>query len=323
MIYLRLETLSRRLTLLVHSTTLRSQRRRTRTALDVRQNDRKGEFMDDRRVLSAVLGLFLAIALCACGAEPAPTATLPPTETPLPPTPTPRPTATPTPALASAESILETSSNALEEAGSWHMEADIRMEISMQSLSVDVPIAMTMDFQAPDRSHATVSAELLGMALELETIIIGDTIYATDPTTGEWMVVEESVMPFSAQGLTGLGSADLEGLVLEGLETLDGVPVYHLVGTVSSEALGLAPPGLDADLGGKLQIEYWIGVEDDLPMQVALEGSVTAVGDELGTLGLEVLATFSDHGKPVKIEPPDVPSAAAAEQAVVQAPVSR
>jgi hypothetical protein len=152
----------------------------------------------------------------------------------------------------------------------------------------------------------------LGMALEMETIIIGDTIYATDPTTGEWMVVEESAIPFSPQGLTGLGSDDLDGLVVEALEALDGVPAYHLVGTVSSEAIGLAPPGIDAELGGELQIEYWIGVEDDLPMQVVLKGEVTAVGEELGTLALEVLATFSDHGKPVIIEPPDMPSAAAA-----------
>jgi hypothetical protein len=275
--------------------------------------------MDKGKVLHVALGLLLAVALCACDAGPQPTQTPPPThtpvpatDTPLPPTPTPRPTPTPTETLPSAESILEASSNALEEAGSWHMEADIRMEIAIQGLSVDVPIAMTMDFQAPDRSHATVSAELLGMALDMETIIIGDTIYATDPATGEWMVVKESAMPFSPQGLTGLGSADLEGLVLEGLETLDGVRAYHLVGTVSSEALGLAPPGIDADLGGELQIEYWIGVEDGLPRQVALEGNVTAVGDELGTLALEVLATFSDHGKPVTIEPPDMPSAAAA-----------
>jgi hypothetical protein len=109
-----------------------------------------------------------------------------------------------------------------------------------------------------------------------------------------------------------LRSADLDGLVLEGTETLDGVPAYHLVGTVPSEALGLAPPGIDADLGGELQVEYWIGVEDGLPQQVTLEGEVTAVGEVLGTLVLEVLATFSDHGKPVTIEPPDLPSAAAA-----------
>ena len=174
------------------------------------------------------------------------------------------------------------------------MEADIKMEVSMQGLSVDVPIAMTMDYQAPDRSHATVSAELLGMALEMETIIIGDTIYATDPATGEWMVVEESAIPFSPQGLTGLGSADLDRLVLEGLETLDGVPAYHLVGTVSSEALGLAPPGIEADIGGKLQIEYWISVEDDLPRQVVLGGNVTAVGEDLGTLDLDCLLYTSD-----------------------------
>ena len=71
----------------------------------------------------------------------------------------------------------------------------------------------------------------------------------------EWMVVEESVIPFSPQGMTGLGSADLDGLVLEGTETLDGVPAYHLVGTVPSEALGLTPPGIDVDLGGELQID--------------------------------------------------------------------
>jgi hypothetical protein len=115
----------------------------------------------------------------------------------------------------------------------------------------------------------------------------------------------------------------LDGLVLEGLERLDGVPAYHLVGTVSSESLGLAPPGLDADLGGELQIEYWIGVEDNLPRQVALEGKVTAVGDELGTLALEVLATFSDHGKPVNIVAPDMPSATVAERAVARASGSR
>ncbi len=282
--------------------------------------------MHDRRVLHAALGLLLAAVLCGCGAGAEPTRTalptdtpFPPTNTPLPPTSTPRPTPTPTQILPSAESILEASSDALEEAGSWHMEADITMEMAIQGLSLDVPLAMTMDYQAPDRAHATVSAELLGMSLEMETIIIGDTIYATDPTTGEWMVVEESTMPFSPQGLTGLGSGDFEGLVVKGLETLDGKPAYHLVGTVSSEAIGLDPPGVDVELGGELQIEYWIGVDDDLPMQVVIEGEVAAVGEELGTLVLEVRATFSDHGKPMEIEPPDMPSAATAKLAETRA----
>jgi hypothetical protein len=265
--------------------------------------------MHDRRVLHFALGFLLAVALCACGAGP--------TNTPLPPTAIPNPTPTPTPPPPSAESILEASASALEEAGSWHMEADIQMEVAVQGLSVDVPFTMTMDFQAPDRSHATVSADLLGVALEMETIIIGDTIYATDPRTGEWTVVEEPAIPFSPRGLTGLGSGDLEGLVLEGLETLDGVLAYHLVGTVSSEALGLAPPGLEGDLGGDVQIEYWIGVEGALPRQVMLEGEVTAVGDELGTLTLAVLATFSDYGKPVIIEAPDMPEATTPGHTVV------
>jgi branched-chain amino acid transport system substrate-binding protein len=95
-----------------------------------------------------------------------------------------------------------------------------------------------------------------------------------------------------------------------GEESLDGTPVYHLAGDIPLEKLELD----DSDVEGNMQIDVWIGVEDDLVRQMTMVGEIPVdeAGEmlpgagELGTLDLTMTITWSDFGKDVIIEAPKI-----------------
>ncbi len=285
------------------------------------------------RAAILVLCLLVGLALAACGTSPSEdegpsqaerdaTATqaaidrsatqtaAAPTHTPKP-TPTRTPTPTPTPVPLTAQDILEQALAAMAEADSYHFVMDLQMKVEAEGLSMEVPMLFEGDFQAPDRMQGSMEISVLGLSVEVAMVIVGDTTYVSDPETGEWEVSTEPVAPFSPDEFTAVDPADIEGLEIVGEETLDGRPVHHLRGTVSTERLG----DQFADTSGELEAEYWIGVEDRLLYESLIAGEIVPIeeGGETplggaGTIQMEAMIQYSDYGKPVTIEPPEFPT---------------
>lgn len=115
--------------------------------------------------------------------------------------PTPTPTPPPTPI---AEDILRESVSALEGVESYHFEMDLHMKLKEGGVSIDMPIAFEGDFQSPDRVQSNVSMTFSGITFVLEQIIIGDTQYSTNPETGEWEVMAETISPFGPSTITDM-----------------------------------------------------------------------------------------------------------------------
>ena len=201
----------------------------------------------------------------------------------------------------------------MESVRSFHLDMDMRIDLGAGGASIQVPITVAADFQAPDRSKGTLSMSLLFFTLETQFVTIGDTNYVTDPQTGEWGLSADNVTPLlDPDAFIGRGAiAEVRGLEMLGAETLEGVDVYHLAGTLTPDVIG------EAVASGELMVSYWIGVEDSLVRLIEASGDIGLEGGGESLFGisadsasLSMTMPFSDYGKPVTIEAPEIAPAA-------------
>jgi DNA-binding beta-propeller fold protein YncE/tetratricopeptide (TPR) repeat protein len=246
-----------------------------------------------------VFVLVLAVACRLPISTPTPTATVT-----LPPTPTPTPT--PTPPALSAQEILEAATKAMEEAGSYHFDLTMQMNAATVdgSLTMKIPMALAGDVREPGRMKATMKMELLGQSLDMDMIIIGDTTYYREATTGEWQAAPTE--SGSRPAPSGPGMADLEEIkdaTFVGEEMLAGSPVYHVAGTAPYPLSFVETLG---KVEGDIQVDYWINRENNCPVKELIQGDVAASGEIELTIAISATMLFSDYGQAVEIEAPRV-----------------
>jgi hypothetical protein len=114
---------------------------------------------------------------------------------------------------------------------------------------------------------------------------------------------DEAVTPFTPEDFIGLEQSELanmEGLTLLGENVLDGVPVYHLEGKLSTKSMELA----FGETGGEAKVDFWIGVEDGWIRRVTLEAEFVQQGDELAEVHATIFITFSEFNKEITIDAP-------------------
>lgn len=246
--------------------------------------------MNTRKTVKQVFGFTLIVlTLVGCGGPeigPTTTPTVPPSPTPL-----------------SPEVILEMTAASMDDLESYHFEMVAHMTIVSGGATLESPLNFTGDFQVPDRFQGELTMDMLGQSIEVEIIIIGETFYITDPTSGDWLMSNEAVTPFTPEDFVGLEQSDLanmDGLTLLGENVLDGVPVYHLEGKLAAEAMELAL----GEAGGEVKVEFWIGVEDGWIRRANLEMEFVQEGDELAEVNATVFITFSEFNKEIVIEAP-------------------
>ena len=205
---------------------------------------------------------------------------------------------------------LEEALKSVVEAEPFHFEVDASAQIPFAGMKMDLPIEIVGDFQPPDSAHATMTASVGPVSFASETIMVDGTLYFTDPATGEWQSSTSTGSVLSSPlGIIGTVGQAVESLAMVGTEVLEGigVEVDHL--TASSVIAELGGPE------GEVQIDIWIGVEDSRVYQIGLEAEVPAyiispeMAEMLGDISVALEATFafSDFGKPVTIEVPELP----------------
>ena len=67
----------------------------------------------------------------------------------------------------------------------------MELTVDLEGLILDVPVAVTGDFQTPDRIQGTLSITLLGAPVETRIISIGATTYQQDSETSEWEIIAD------------------------------------------------------------------------------------------------------------------------------------
>ena len=236
-----------------------------------------------------------------------------------------------TPALAltseapSLREVLEASSAAMQAVESAHLVYEAATDVGNR---VSLFVGIEGDYQAPDRfrySMATGFGPGSG-AYSFEYTSIGSRVFVKDTESGLWKPDPASQNPFTFLSLDGKPAEGLaidfdptafEGFNLTEVE-LDGEPVYHLIGNPSREyfsdtmkALGSAVLGQGGGMEGesptgRIEAEYWIGVEDFLVRRVRglIEVLTQDHTGEETTVRSEVTLVLSEFGKPVDIEEP-------------------
>ncbi|MBN1136183.1 MAG: LppX_LprAFG lipoprotein [Anaerolineae bacterium] len=216
----------------------------------------------------------------------------------------PEPTPTPPPPA----DILNAATAAMEKIDSAHLDMTMAMTMTAQGMTLNIPITMAGDMQNPDRFKGKMSMSMMGQSMNVDMVVIGDTTYVTDPTTGEWQVTtaEEAGVPFDPKELTGgVKPEDIEGLTFVGEEMVGDRPAYHLTGKVTK-----APLGLEESLGAggdvNLTADYWIDKETNYTLKTTVNGDLVITGDMEATINMAMTILFSAFDVPVTIEAPEV-----------------
>lgn len=237
-----------------------------------------------RRLLATTALAPLATLLAGCGAGPAP------------PAPTVEPTATP-------EELLTRASERLAATPSVGFSLDIEGDTFVDPNRTIRLLSATGDLLRPDRVRTEFKAEVLGRAITLQLITIGDRTWLTNILTGAWgpAPAEFAYRPdvlFDTQNGIGpvMGRVD-DVQRLEDTE-IDGRPASHLRAAVEESVIG--PLTYGTLKGSPVTVDLWIDRETNDLLRAQLTEPPTADKPNPAVWTLDL----SDHGEQVTIEPP-------------------
>ena len=230
----------------------------------------------------APIALILALSACVSAA-----------------TATPTPTATPSPTPGE---LLMRAADALRGLES------VRFELTHEEGGTQMGggfLVTAVEGQAAFPDRATLDAHAVsstfGIAVDLGIVQIGSKAYLRDPLSGTWRVVDLSELPFL---FAGVNVSVVDALVdavevsFVGTRDLDGVPVFALKATVSTEVLKELVPS--AQVGERLSVEVLMGQEDGLVRSFRVEGALLAQD----TTEMVRVLRLSEFNVAITIEPP-------------------
>ena len=199
----------------------------------------------------------------------------------------------------------------MSELQSFAFDVSGTLNLQTQNGPLDVPLTFTGAAAAPDRSAGTLLLSVYFFGLEMDVILIGDTMWTTNPQqSGVWFKSEVGTLALPNPALLmGGGTPALSEASVAGREQLEGADTIRLIGIAQLEALDRLDLGGDS---GRIPTEAWVGAEDKLVRRIAAEGSVStdSLGLQLegfeisGDASLSLDIRLSDFNAPVTIEPP-------------------
>jgi LppX_LprAFG lipoprotein len=210
------------------------------------------------------------------------------------------PTATPTP---TPQAILELASRRLADTPSVHFVLDVQGDTFVDSAHSIRLLAAEGDLVRPDRVHTTFQVEVVGRAVTLQLITIGDKSWTTNILTGAWgdAPLEFAYRPdilFSTQNGIGPMMGRVQGVERLADEKISGRQTYHVRATVDQAIVG--PLTYYTLAGEPITVDLWIdqATSDLLRAQLAEPPAPERPHPALWTLDL------SHHGEQISIAPP-------------------
>lgn len=213
----------------------------------------------------------------------------------------PGPAPTPSPALTSGE-ILAAASKRLAETPTVGFTLDIKGDTFVDSAGTIRLLSASGDLRRPDRVRTEFKAEVLGRAVTLQLITIGDETWITNIIDGSWgpAPAEFAYRPdvlFDTQDGLGPVMGRVTDVSLLPDEKIDGVDAWRLTAQVPQEVIG--PLTYNTIQGSPVTVDLWVDKATNDMLRARLseppqDGKTPAVW----TLDL------MRHGKEVEIEPP-------------------
>ena len=235
-----------------------------------------------RRTFFCGLSVAALISIAGCGSEAEPT---------------------PTPQSETPQEILEAASARLAATESVHFTLDVAGDTFIDSGKTIRLMGAEGDLVRPDRVQTTFQAEVLGRAVSLQLITVGEQSWTTNILTGAWgpAPLEFSYQPdilFSTQDGIGPVMGRVEDVTRQEDEQIDGRDAYHLSAEVDESIVG--PLTYYTIKGSPVTADLWIDRETNDLLRAQLAEPPREDGSEPAIWTLDL----SHHGQPVEIEPP-------------------
>ncbi|MFN8593591.1 MAG: LppX_LprAFG lipoprotein [Thermomicrobiales bacterium] len=206
-------------------------------------------------------------------------------------------------ATPSAADLLNLASRRLAETAAVHFVLDVAGQTYVDSARTIRLLGAEGDLLRPDRVRTTFQAEVLGRAISLQLITIGQQSWTTNLLTGEWgpAPFEFAYRPdvlFSTQDGIGPVMGRVNDVALVGNDSVSGRPVYHLRAQVDQSVVG--PLTYYTISGSPVSADLWIDREtyDLMRAQLSEPPGPERPDPAVWTLDL------SHHGEKIEIEPP-------------------
>lgn len=201
------------------------------------------------------------------------------------------------------EQILEAASTRLAETESVHFVLNVAGDTFIDSAKTIRLLGAEGDLARPDRVQTTFQAEVLGRAVSLQLITIGDQSWTTNILTGEWGPAPQEFayrpdILFSTQDGIGPVMGRVDDVSRAPDEEIDGRPVYHLTAKVDESIVG--PLTYYTITGSPVTVDLWIDLETDNLLRAHLAEPPTEDGDDPAVWMLDL----SHHDQATEIEPP-------------------
>jgi lipoprotein LprG len=241
-----------------------------------------GRLTLSRRNLISGLGVVAVLAVAGCGNEPP---------------------AAPTPASETPEEILEGASARLAETESVHFSLQVAGDTYIDSGKTIRLLGAEGDLVRPDRVQTTFQAEVLGRAVSLQLITIGQQSWTTNILTGAWEAapLEFSYQPdilFSTQDGIGPVMGRVDQVNREADEKINGRDAYHLTAEVEDSIVG--PLTYYTITGSPVTADLWIDRDTHDLLRARLAEPPREDGSDSAVWTLDL----SHHGQPIEIDPP-------------------
>jgi lipoprotein LprG len=206
-----------------------------------------------------------------------------------------------TPSKPDAATLLKQAADRMEQIKSFHFVLDHEKGATPIVLNLNMSRAEG-DVVRPDRLRADVEAAAGGVTLKLKLVSIGDRARITNPfNPSSWQDLPSGTKLsdiFDPAAGTTSALRNVKDAQITGEETINGVKVWRVEGTV--DATALSSIATIAESGYTAKGTAWIGQQTPDVYRVRLEG---ALGSK-DTQGVVRRLELSRHNENITIDPP-------------------
>ncbi len=224
--------------------------------------------LPSRYLHSAILGGFLALilSLAACGGD---------ANTP------------------SAQQLISQAQAAIQKVSSYHFNLNADNPGSGGLLVIKTADG---DVLVPDKLKANADALVIGNAVQVQIIAIGDKQYVTDPISGKWTSTTGLLDPRTlSDPQTGVAAilGHIQNPSTPTDSNVDGTSCWSIDGKLDAKYL-TAITGGGTPAGTQVNVTTCIGKQDHLPYLIRMSG-VTVQGDTDKTVRTFKLSKFGEQ----------------------------
>ncbi|MBI5958855.1 MAG: LppX_LprAFG lipoprotein [Chloroflexi bacterium] len=218
--------------------------------------------------------------------------------------------------LPEARPLLEEGASYLQDAQSFELEMDVSgypVNIKTDKLepSDDEPLLFKYArgvFQAPDRIDANIEFGVGEFSTTAQLVALDREHYFRGQLLGNRWIRGELIEGFSPASLIaqpgGIPYAllSISNLTMQGRTDLDGLPVFHLSGTIQANNVHSLTFGLIRTQQGTINIEVYIQVKDRRVVQIRLIDPPPVQAEDEEPTSWQI--TFAGYNRDVTITPP-------------------